>query len=85
MHTHYLFLLPHPGTDSPSQLLQYTGILVLGVGDALASIVGKRFGRHRWTATTPKTIEGSLTFAVSVAACAWVLRVCGLTEEFSVS
>ncbi|CAL1716843.1 unnamed protein product [Somion occarium] len=69
--------------EGPSQLLQYTGILVLGVGDALASIAGKRLGRHRWTPTTPKTVEGSVTFTVSVVAVAWLLRVCGFTEDFS--
>lgn len=63
----------------------YTGILVLGVGDALASIVGKRIGRHKWSASSSKTIEGSVAFAVSVIACAWILRVLGLTERFSVS
>ena len=62
----------------------YTGILALGVGDALASIVGKRVGKHRWSASSTKTVEGSVAFAVSVIACAWVLRVLGLTEQFSV-
>jgi len=62
----------------------YTGILALGVGDALASIVGKRVGRHRWSASSSKTVEGSVAFAVSVIACAWVMRVLGLTEQFSV-
>ncbi|KAL6302467.1 hypothetical protein BKA93DRAFT_858087 [Sparassis latifolia] len=70
--------------EGRSQLLQYTGILVLGVGDALASIVGKRLGLHRWLATCPKTVEGSAAFAASIVACAWLLRVCGYTENFSV-
>ncbi|KAF8442414.1 hypothetical protein L210DRAFT_3611794 [Boletus edulis BED1] len=69
--------------EGPSRILVYTGILVLGVGDALASIVGKRFGRYRWSASSSKTVEGSIAFAVSVVACAWVLRVLGLTEQFS--
>ncbi|KAG6373418.1 Fph type histidine kinase [Boletus reticuloceps] len=69
--------------EGPSRILVYTGILVLGVGDALASIVGKRFGRYRWSASSSKTVEGSVAFAVSVVACAWVLRVLGLTERFS--
>lgn len=69
--------------EGPSRLSQYTGILALGVGDALASIVGKRLGRHRWTSTTAKTMEGSAAFTVSVVGCAWVLRILGLTEDFS--
>lgn len=67
-----------------SRILMYTGILALGVGDALASIVGKRIGKHRWSTSSSKTIEGSVAFAVSVVACAWVLRVLGLAEGFSV-
>ncbi|KAF4597454.1 hypothetical protein EYR40_007913 [Pleurotus pulmonarius] len=44
--------------EGPSQLSQFTGILTIGVGDALASIIGKRFGTHRWSPTSPKTVEG---------------------------
>ncbi|KAJ7722742.1 hypothetical protein DFH07DRAFT_1006356 [Mycena maculata] len=69
--------------EGPSRLLQYTGILVLGIGDALASIVGKRHGRHAWSPTTSKTLEGSAAFGVTVVASAWALRVCGLVEPFS--
>jgi dolichol kinase len=90
----------------PSRLLMYTGILTIGVGDAVvsfdseergidsdgdlitrmqASVVGKRVGRYRWSPTTPKTLEGSAGFTLSVVGFAWALRVCGLVEEFSVS
>jgi dolichol kinase len=61
----------------------YTGILTVGVGDAVASVVGKRVGRYRWSPTTSKTLEGSAGFTISVVASAWVLRLCGLVEEFS--
>ncbi|KAI0370375.1 hypothetical protein BV20DRAFT_995158 [Pilatotrama ljubarskyi] len=70
--------------EGPSRLLQFTGTLVLGVGDALASIAGKRLGRHRWFAANPKTVEGSAAFVASVCACAWVLRGVGVVENFSV-
>jgi dolichol kinase len=50
-----------------------------------ASIVGKRIGKHRWSPSTTKTVEGSLAFALSVLAGAYILRLCGLTEMFSVS
>ncbi|KZT73082.1 histidine kinase [Daedalea quercina L-15889] len=85
--SHFYLLIGCAGTvwfEGPSQLLQYTGTLVLGVGDALASIAGKRLGRHRWLATSPKTLEGSAAFTVSVVACAWLLRLCGLSEDFSI-
>ncbi|KAF8983940.1 hypothetical protein BGZ46_009177 [Entomortierella lignicola] len=42
-----------------------SGIFALGVGDAMASIIGKRFGKHRWPGTI-KTIEGTVAFVVSV-------------------
>ncbi|KAI0711959.1 hypothetical protein C8T65DRAFT_574778 [Cerioporus squamosus] len=71
--------------EGPSRLLQFTGTLVLGVGDALASIVGKRLGRHRWFAANPKTIEGSAGFVGSVCVCAWLLQVFGTVEDFSVA
>ncbi|KAI0261504.1 hypothetical protein BC834DRAFT_895602 [Gloeopeniophorella convolvens] len=64
--------------EAPSRLLMYTGILTVGVGDAVVTD-----GRHRWSATTPKTVEGSAAFTLSVVACAWALRVCGLVEDFS--
>ncbi|OBZ72216.1 hypothetical protein A0H81_07887 [Grifola frondosa] len=70
--------------EGPSRLLLFTGTLVLGVGDALASIVGKRLGKHRWFAVNPKTVEGSAAFVVSVVTCAWLLWLCGFTEDFSI-
>lgn len=56
---------------------------MLGVGDALASVVGKRMGTHRWSGTSGKTVEGSLAFVVSVVGCAWVMRMAGYAEGFS--
>ncbi|KAI9208964.1 uncharacterized protein BJ171DRAFT_487981 [Polychytrium aggregatum] len=41
------------------------GMLTIGVGDSMASIVGKRFGRHRWPGTK-KTMEGTAAYIVSV-------------------
>ncbi|KAH7873464.1 hypothetical protein F5879DRAFT_809358 [Lentinula edodes] len=69
--------------EGSSPLLLFTGILVLGVGDALASIIGKRIGVHRWSPTTTKTLEGSFAFTLSVVISAWILRLLGVTESFS--
>ncbi|KAJ3997165.1 hypothetical protein F5050DRAFT_1880720 [Lentinula boryana] len=69
--------------EGSSPLLLFTGILVLGVGDALASIIGKRVGIHRWSPTTNKTLEGSFAFTLSVVFSSWLLRLFGLTEKFS--
>ncbi|RIB11599.1 hypothetical protein C2G38_94956 [Gigaspora rosea] len=46
-----------------SVLANISGILTLGLGDAMASIIGKRYGRKRWPGTT-KTIEGSIAFII---------------------
>jgi len=69
--------------EGPTRLLQYTGILALGVGDAVASVVGKRIGVHRWSPTTSKTSEGTLAFVVSIVLSAWFLRLVGYAEPFS--
>ena len=45
-------------------------ILVLGVSDALAAVVGKRWGRHRYTVgAATRSWEGSLAFVAS----AWLV------------
>ncbi|KAF9906687.1 hypothetical protein EC991_000349 [Linnemannia zychae] len=51
-----------------------SGIFALGVGDAMASIVGKRFGRHRWPGTI-KTVEGTIAFVGSVMVAAGLIFV----------
>ena len=56
---------------------------MLGVGDALASVVGRRYGRVYWPGGSSKTVEGSVAFVVSIMASAWVLRLVGWCEEFS--
>ncbi|AMD19665.1 HCL486Wp [Eremothecium sinecaudum] len=49
------------------------GIISLGVGDSLASIVGKNYGRNRWPGTR-KTIEGTVAFVFSTAMFALVAQ-----------
>jgi dolichol kinase len=50
-----------------------------------ASIVGRKFGRIRWTEGNPKTVEGSLAFFLSVVVSFLVLRVFGIVESFSIA
>lgn len=86
--SHFYLLMGCAGAvwlEGPSQLDQYTGILALGVGDAMASIIGKRIGRYRWFAGSPKTVEGSMAFVFSLVLCAWCLRLFGLVDDFSMS
>ncbi|GAA6007175.1 hypothetical protein JCM11491_003031 [Sporobolomyces phaffii] len=61
---------------------RFTGVLVLGIGDSLASIVGKLVGRVRWPGTQ-KTVEGTAAFVVSIMTGAWLLRLVGLVPPFS--
>ena len=51
--TGYVFFSGH------ADLKVYAGIISIGVGDAAASLVGQRFGKHRWPSSR-KTIEGTL-------------------------
>ena len=37
----------------------FSGLISLGIGDSLASIGGKRFGKNTWHSKTRKTLEGS--------------------------
>lgn len=60
----------------------FIGVLVLGVGDALASIIGRRYGRIRWP-NSGKTLEGSVAFIVSIFASAIFLRLIGWCAPFS--
>uniref|UniRef100_V5GRV4 dolichol kinase n=2 Tax=Kalmanozyma brasiliensis (strain GHG001) TaxID=1365824 RepID=V5GRV4_KALBG len=69
--------------EDHSRILQQTGVLVLGVGDSLASIVGRRYGRTYWPGGSSKTVEGTVAFVTSIMASAWLLRLVGWCEQFS--
>lgn len=47
-------------------LSMVSGVICVGMGDAAASLVGRRFGRRRWIWSGGKSLEGSLAFAVAV-------------------
>ena len=42
------------------------GIVCVGLGDAAASLIGRRWGRRKWLWGGGKSIEGSLAFTVAV-------------------
>lgn len=49
--------------DDYVNLRSYIGLVTLGLGDSLASIVGKRFGKIKWKGAL-RTLEGTITFMV---------------------
>ncbi|CAA2973334.1 dolichol kinase EVAN [Olea europaea subsp. europaea] len=66
------------GTDRP--LAPFAGILSLGIGDTMASMVGHKYGVIRLSKTGKKTIEGTAAGITSVlAACSALLPLLAAT------
>ncbi|WXC66395.1 hypothetical protein SNK03_012175 [Fusarium graminearum] len=80
--------LPRTGSDylsgwevSGRDVSLVAGVTCVGLGDAAASLIGRRYGRRKWFWGGGKSLEGSFAFAVAVvlglgAASMW-LRVGG--------
>ncbi|XP_008800540.2 dolichol kinase EVAN-like isoform X1 [Phoenix dactylifera] len=61
-------------------LAPFAGILSLGIGDTMASLVGHKYGVLRWSKTGKKTIEGTAAGITSVlAACSILLPLLAST------
>ena len=59
--------LPWKGWDVPRrEVSMVSGVVCVGMGDAAASLVGRRYGRRRWCWSGGKSFEGSFAFAVAV-------------------
>jgi dolichol kinase len=58
---------PWDGWDViPRDVSMVSGVICVGMGDAAASLIGRRFGRLKWFWGGGKSLEGSLAFAISV-------------------
>ena len=58
---------PWEGWEVASRdLSMISGVVCVGMGDAAASLIGRRYGRRRWCWSGGKSFEGSLAFAVAV-------------------
>ncbi|RAL16053.1 uncharacterized protein BO97DRAFT_431780 [Aspergillus homomorphus CBS 101889] len=58
---------PWVGWDVSSRdVSMVSGIICVGMGDAAASLIGRRFGRRKWFWGGGKSLEGSVAFAVAV-------------------
>lgn len=61
-------------------LAPFAGILSLGIGDTMASMVGHKYGVLRWSKTGKKTVEGTAAGITSVlAACSLLLPLIAST------
>ena len=59
--------MPWEGWDvDKREVSMVSGVVCVGMGDAAASLIGRRFGRRRWCWSGGKSLEGSLAFAVAV-------------------
>lgn len=58
---------PSRGWDVETRdISMVTGIICVGMGDAAASLIGRRFGHRRWPWSGGKSLEGSAAFAIAV-------------------
>ncbi|KAI4150945.1 MAG: hypothetical protein LQ341_001008 [Variospora aurantia] len=61
--------LPWQGWEVPSRdLSMISGVVCVGMGDAAASLIGRRYGRRRWCWSGGKSLEGSAAFVIAVLA-----------------
>ncbi|CAK4016109.1 Dolichol kinase sec59 [Lecanosticta acicola] len=68
--------MPRTAGDSPwgewelagneREIAMVAGVICVGMGDAAASLIGRRYGRRKWLWVGGKSLEGSAAFALAV-------------------
>lgn len=59
---------PWSGWDVPTRdVSMVSGVICVGMGDAAASLIGRRYGRLKWFWGGGKSLEGSVAFAAAVS------------------
>jgi dolichol kinase len=59
---------PWVGWDVPARdASMVSGVICVGMGDAAASLIGRRYGRLKWFWGGGKSLEGSVAFVVAVS------------------
>ncbi|KAI2643488.1 hypothetical protein GGS21DRAFT_18571 [Xylaria nigripes] len=48
------------------EVAMISGVVCVGLGDAAASLIGRRYGHHKWPWAGGKSLEGSAAFATAV-------------------
>lgn len=62
-----------------------SGVLSIGIGDAVASCIGSKFGQYKW-AGTQRTFEGTATNILSQVALVYFLKITGaFAQEYVLS
>ena len=59
---------PWAGWETPVRdISMVSGVICVGMGDAAASLIGRRYGKHKWLWSGGKSLEGSIAFAIAVS------------------
>ena len=69
--------------DKTSLLMNFSGLITIGVADSLSSIFGSLFGTLKWHSRTPKTVQGTIAgFAGTYLINMLLILVLGIHDEW---